>query len=262
MARVCQLFSGSQGNATYIGTNSSGILVDVGVSAKRINDRLNELDIDPKSIKAIFITHEHTDHIKGLRVFAKKNNIDVYATSLTLEELEVGGHLNGDFNAFSMENSVELDDFKVSSFHTSHDSADSCGYRIELSDDRKIAVCTDLGYVSDTVRNGIYGCDLVVLESNHDVNMLKANIIYPEHLKRRILGVGGHLSNVDCSRELPNLVKNGTTRIILAHLSRENNTPFMALRASTTELENCGAKKDVDYIINAAGVEFNPMIRF
>ncbi len=262
MARVCQLFSGSQGNCTYIGTSNSGILVDAGVSAKRITDRLDELEISPESIKAIFVTHEHIDHVKGLRVFAKKNKIDVYATALTLEELEYGGHLNGDFNVSPIGDGIELDDFKITSFHTSHDSADSCGYRIELPDDRKIAVCTDLGYVSDTVRQGIYGCDLVVLESNHDVNMLKANINYPEHLKRRILGVGGHLSNVDCSRELPNLIKNGTTRIILAHLSRENNTPFMALKASTTELESIGAKKDVDYILNAAGVEFNPMIRF
>ncbi len=262
MARVCQLFSGSQGNATYIGTNTTGILVDAGVSAKRITDRLNELDISLDSIKAIFITHEHIDHVKGLRVFAKKNNIDIYATPLTLEELEHGGHLNGDFNAYRVDSTIELDDFKVSSFHTSHDSADSCGYRIELSDDRKIAVCTDLGYVSDTVRQGIYGCDLVVLESNHDVGMLKANINYPEHLKRRILGVGGHLSNVDCSREMPNLIKNGTTRIILSHLSRENNTPFIALRTTVTELENFGAKRDVDYVINAAGTEFNEMIRF
>ena len=262
MARVCQLFSGSQGNCTYIGTSKSGILIDAGVTAKRITERLEELEVSPESIRAIFITHEHIDHVKGLRVFAKKNNIDVYATPLTLEELEHGGHLNGDFNAFSMENTIELDDFKVSSFHTSHDSADSCGYRIELSDDRKIAVCTDLGYVSDTVRNGIYGCDLVVFESNHDIAMLKQNINYPEHLKRRILGVGGHLSNVDCSREMPNLIKNGTTRIILSHLSRENNTPFIALRASVTELKNIGAKRDEDYIINAAGTEFNEMIRF
>lgn len=262
MARVCQLFSGSQGNCTYIGTSKSGILIDAGVTAKRITERLEELEVSPESIRAIFITHEHIDHVKGLRVLAKKNNIDVYATPLTLEELEHGGHLNGDFNAFSMENTIELDDFKVSSFHTSHDSADSCGYRIELSDDRKIAVCTDLGYVSDTVRKGIYGCDLVVFESNHDIAMLKQNINYPEHLKRRILGVGGHLSNVDCSREMPNLIKNGTTRIILSHLSRENNTPFIALRASVTELENIGAKRDEDYIINAAGMEFNEMIRF
>jgi len=262
LARVCQLFSGSQGNCTYIGTSKSGILIDAGVTAKRITERLEELEVSPESIRAIFITHEHIDHVKGLRVFAKKNNIDVYATPLTLEELEHGGHLNGDFNAFSMENTIELDDFKVSSFHTSHDSADSCGYRIELSDDRKIAVCTDLGYVSDTVRNGIYGCDLVVFESNHDIAMLKQNINYPEHLKRRILGVGGHLSNVDCSREMPNLIKNGTTRIILSHLSRENNTPFIALRASVTELKNIGAKRDEDYIINAAGTEFNEMIRF
>ncbi|MBR4282631.1 MAG: MBL fold metallo-hydrolase, partial [Clostridia bacterium] len=118
MARVCQLFSGSQGNCTYIGTSSSGILVDAGVSAKRITDRLNELDIAPESIKAIFVTHEHIDHVKGLRVFAKKNNVDVYAPSLTLEELEYSGHLNGDFNVFSMDGIVELDDFKVSSFHT------------------------------------------------------------------------------------------------------------------------------------------------
>lgn len=262
MARVCQLFSGSQGNCTYIGTSESGILVDAGVSAKRIIEGLNQQEIPPTSIQGIFVTHEHNDHIKGLRVFAKKYNVNVYATALTLEELEYGGHLQGDFKAFPIDDGAELGGFKVTPFHTSHDAADSCGYRIELSDDRKVAVCTDLGYVSDTVRKGINGCDLVVIESNHDVTMLKNNINYPEHLKRRILGVGGHLSNLDCSRELPNLLKNGTTRIILSHLSRENNTPFIALKSALSELESAGAKRDVDFVINAAGTEYNPMIRF
>lgn len=262
MAKVCQLFSGSDGNSTYIGTSKGGILIDAGVSAKRLTTRLNELDIEPQSIKAIFVTHEHVDHVKGLRVFANKNNIDVYATKGTLEELEYKCELKGNFNVYSIDDGVELDNLKVTPFHTSHDSADSCGYRVEIENDRKIAVCTDLGYINDSVRQGIVGCDLVVFESNHDINMLKSNINYPEHLKRRIMGIGGHLSNVDCSRELPNLVKNGTTRIILAHISKENNTPLLAIKSSVGELELSGAKKDVDYLITAATTEGTHLIKF
>ena len=262
MARVCQLFSGSEGNSTFIGNDNGGILVDIGVSAKRITERLESIGVSPCDIEAIFITHEHIDHVKGLRVFAKKYNTKVFATEATLDELDRAGHLNGDFDVYAMDSSVELEKAKVTNFHTSHDSADSCGYTVTLRDDRKISVCTDLGYVSQTVRDNLYGSDLIVFESNHDVNMLKSNINYPETLKRRILGVGGHLSNYDSCVELPKFVQNGTSRIILAHLSSENNTPQIALKSAVTALESCGAQKGRDYLITTAGIQGTDLVIF
>ena len=252
MSRVCQLFSGSSGNSTYIGTSESGILVDAGVNAKRLTEGLDDIGITPEKIKAIFVTHEHIDHIRGVRVFASKHKTPVFATPGTLEVMDRDGHINGKFPVFSMEyEEIEINGFKVRNFQTSHDCAQSCGYTVTLPDSRSVAVCTDLGFVSGEVKHSVGGCDLVVFESNHDIDMLK-NGAYPYYLKQRILGRIGHLSNENSANELPGFVERGTTRIILSHLSRENNRPLIAKNTAVAALSEYGMEAGRDYLISIA----------
>ncbi len=170
MARFCPLFSGSSGNCYYIGSNSSGILIDAGVSAKRITLAMNQMDIDPASIEAIFVTHDHSDHINGLRVFASRFGCAVYSSAGTMRHL----HLSAGFKAEVIDDSGrEAAGMFIQPFATPHDSCDSIGYIINTDDQRKITIATDLGCITDEVRAAMQGSDLVVLESNHDVGMLK-----------------------------------------------------------------------------------------
>lgn len=250
MARFCSLFSSSSGNSTFVGTSKKGILIDAGVSAKKIKDALAGRNIDPGSISGIFITHEHTDHIKAVRVFCSQFGTPVYATRGTLEALEEEGVLNGKFPYYVIdEKGVEVGDMLVSSFETPHDSNESCGYKIILPDERKIAVATDIGHMTDTIRESIRGCDLVMLESNHDIGMVQ-NGEYPYYLKRRILSDRGHLSNIDCAEEAKELIKSGTTRLFLGHLSRDNNMPALAYETTYASIYETGAVINKDYLLS------------
>lgn len=252
MARFCPLFSGSSGNCTYIGASGGGILVDAGVSAKGITAALEQLEVSPADLQAIFVTHEHSDHVRGLKVFAGKNHIPIYASGLTIEALEAGGLYDSRTEARVINGApVELPHMRVTRFSTSHDCPGSSGYVVETEDGRKMAVCTDLGYVSDEVRAAITGCDLVLLESNHDVMMLQ-NGPYPYYLKRRILSDNGHLSNTGCAAELGGLIQAGATRLVLGHISRENNYPALALASARAALTDGGFHENVDYVLCAA----------
>lgn len=259
MSRFCTLYSGSTGNCTYIGASSGGILIDAGVSAKRIEKALLERQIDLSTIKAIFVTHEHCDHIKGLRVFAKRTRIPVFASEKTAEALIQKGEIDQNIELKILSDSVLVAGMEVSRFDTCHDCEGSSGFIVKTSDGRKMTVCTDLGYVSDTVRQSLLGCDLVLLESNHDVMMLQ-NGPYPYIIKQRILSDSGHLSNVACAAELCGLVESGTTRIVLGHLSRENNHPELARTTARASLIDGGFKEDLDYILYVAKPRGNKML--
>ena len=253
MARFCSLFSSSSGNCTYIGSSEGGVLIDAGVSARQITLKLDCIGVSPADIGAIFVTHEHTDHVSGLRVFASKHNIPVYTTAGTLAALEKSGVANGKFEISEIpENGIECAGQFIRSFATSHDSAQSCGYVVTTSDDRRIAVATDTGIITDTIRNAVGGCDLILAESNHDIGMLR-NGSYPYMLKRRILSDVGHLSNIACSQFVTELVQNGTTRLVLGHLSKENNMPDLAFQTSKAALDCAGAVQFRDYILKVAG---------
>ncbi len=255
MARICPLFSGSKGNSYYIGASESGILIDAGRSAKQLEGALSGYNIDVGAIKAIFVTHEHTDHIQGLRVFASRHNIRVYATGETLWALERLGAVNERVNYAEIGTAgAEAANMLIKPFATSHDCAGSVGYTVEASDGTKIALATDTGVVTEEIHDAIIGSDAVIIESNHDVGMLM-NGIYPYHLKRRILSDSGHLSNDACSKLLPELVESGTTRFILAHLSRENNMPTIAESSAIYELSNRKMKRDRDFTLMVAPPE-------
>lgn len=246
MAKVCQLFSGSSGNSIYIGTNSGGVLVDIGVSAKRCEAALKNWGIDPQSIKAVLVTHEHKDHISGVRVFASRYKTPVYASPATLEEMQKSGDVNGSVNSFEINGTLDLGDMCAQAFHNSHDSADCVGYEFTVSGGRKISVCTDTGYVTDDAKLHVTGSDLVFLESNHEISMLE-NGCYPYPLKKRILSDKGHLSNTAADAFAKNLLQSGTTRFVLSHLSRENNVPEIARQSMIAALSELGAKEGEDY---------------
>ena len=253
MSRFCSLFSSSSGNSTYIGTANNGILVDAGVSAKQQLISCVNSGIDIDSIRAIFITHEHTDHVKGLKVLAKKLKVPIFATEETLVAMCEKDMVdeNNELRVID-ERGAEICGMEIMPFTTPHDSAHSVGYTINMPDERKISVCTDLGTVTDRVFKAISGSDLILLESNHDVDMLKSGP-YPYSLKQRILSTYGHLPNEMCAETAVKLLKTGTTRFVLGHLSKENNTPEKAWQTSLSAFEDAQARNNVDYQLFVAG---------
>lgn len=249
MARFCSLFSSSSGNSTFIGSAKTGILIDAGVSTKKLKEALLSREIDPASIAGIFITHEHADHIKGMRILASTFRIPVYGSEGTITALEETGQLTSKFPYEVIDkNGVEIGDLFVKPFSIPHDAAEGYGYRITLPDGQCAAVATDTGHISEEIKSSFTGCQLVMLESNHDVNMLK-NGPYPYHLKRRILSPDGHLSNEDCAKTVTELLRKGTTRFFLGHLSAENNFPDLAYQESYAALTQAGAVLSRDYLL-------------
>lgn len=253
MARFCTLFSGSAGNSTYISGSDTAVLVDAGRSCKQLLAAMNSRGINPESIRAILVTHEHTDHISGLRVLLNKLKIPLYASKAVVEKLRWDGVVQeqqevvelGGGHRFSV-GSIEVD-----CFDTPHDSVHSLGYRFTAPDGRKLAVATDMGYITDTVRENLRGCDLVLLESNYDRNMLSVSD-YPYYLKRRIASNTGHLSNEDCAAELAGLVRTGSTRFILGHLSQNNNVPELAYQTAHAAFASGGMREGIDYTLQVA----------
>lgn len=255
MARFCSLFSSSSGNCVYAGCSEGGILIDVGVSAKRTAETLNCIGVDINSVGAIFVTHEHADHVSGIRVLASKHKIPVYSSAGTLDALAQAGVLNGKFPAQEIPmQGMEICGMHVRPFHTPHDSRESLGFTVETGDGNRMAVATDIGTVTDEVLSNIVSSHLVLLESNHDVRMLQNNPNYPYMLKRRILSDKGHLSNEVCAKTAATLIESGTTRLLLGHLSKENNLPELAYQTTSAVLNAKGMQEGVDYILRVAGV--------
>ncbi len=252
MARIYPLFSSSKANSTYIGTGGGGILIDAGASFRRTCQALSKSNIPLTAIQAVFITHSHSDHVSGLKVLTKNTGIPVFGQRETLEELLEKGLISSNSQVFELDDTACAADMEIECFDTPHDTVRSCGYRIKTPDGKSCAVCTDLGHITDTVHNALLGCELVLLEANHDVELLKKGP-YPFYLKERILSDHGHLSNVTCAKEAAELIRGGTTRLILGHLSQENNTPYTADK--TVEQGLSGFARNRDYIMEVAPVE-------
>jgi len=253
MLRYCSLFSGSSGNCTYVGTGEGGVLIDVGVSARRITTALKERDIDPCSIRAVLLTHEHSDHISGLRVLSKQFHWPVVASRGTLDALASHDQVTADQKLYMLpaDRSLTVAGMQITPFSTPHDSRECYGYRLDTEDGRSLAMTTDLGYMPQSVLNVITGCGFLHIESNHDVEMLRTGP-YPPWLIQRIRGQGGHLSNEECAVVLPRLVEAGATRIVLAHLSEHNNTPALAEQTANNFLSAAGATVGRDYLLSVA----------
>lgn len=238
--KVITLASGSKGNCTYIQTDKVKVLVDAGVNLGEIENKLNMLDVNPKDISCIFVTHEHSDHIKSVGAFARKNGSMVIANEKEWEVLEDKlGKLKTTQKVSYSSPAFMVEDLKVRAYKLSHDSYTCFGYSFS-NNQNKIAIATDLGYAPTNVVDELKGSDLVILEANHDEKLLLNNPKYSISLKKRILSKKGHLSNVTSSNVISQLVGTGTKQIVLAHLSEENNTPTLAYNTVKNELYKNG----------------------
>ena len=229
--KIVSLYSGSTGNATLIETESTSILIDAGKSSRALCAALRQAGSDPEKIRAVFVTHEHTDHISALEVFLKKYRVPVHMTELSASFIPScrSPRLCENIVAHPPIFTVRVGDLNVSSFVLSHDSAMCVGYRVESDFGYVFGTATDTGYVTSGMDACLCGCNSVFLESNHDIDMLRFGD-YPPELKKRILSRHGHLSNDDCAAFAVRLAENGTKNFMLAHLSEENNTPDYAIR--------------------------------
>jgi phosphoribosyl 1,2-cyclic phosphodiesterase len=240
----------------------TSLLVDAGVSLRQLSIALGAHGLTPGELRGVLITPEHSDHIGGLAVLLKKHKIPLFASRGTLDYLTAKGYVPPETTVVELNGPTEIDGIQVTPFDTPHDASHSFGYRFTMPDQRTIAVATDLGHVTDTVREHITGCDLVMLESNYDLRMLECSS-YPWPLKRRIKGDHGHLANEMCADECLKLVRSGTTRLVLGHLSEQNNLPEIARETTKSVLQAAGIAERLDYILSVAPPSGeSPMIAF
>jgi phosphoribosyl 1,2-cyclic phosphodiesterase len=223
----CPLYSGSSGNSIFVSSENTKILIDAGLPGKSIENAMNQIGQTTANVDAIFVTHEHIDHTKGIGVLSRKYDIPIYTNEQTWSAMEksIGKIKEYNIKIFSG-NSISIKDMEVENFNISHDAACPNGYSV-ISEKKKVCIATDLGFFSQEVKNYIEDADIVLLESNHDIEMLKFGP-YPYSLKRRILSNVGHLSNEDCGKAIVSITNNKFKNIILGHLSKTNNYPELA----------------------------------
>lgn len=249
--QVCVLSSGSKGNCTYITDGTTKILLDAGICCRDIQAKLTEIGEDLSAIDGVVITHEHTDHIRGLKTLCNKIDIPVYSHSKTLTAIDYALDIRTKKYALNdFDNGFYIKSIFVKPFRVMHDAAYPVGYTFNRGK-AKITSVTDLGMLGPNIVENAKGSDLVILESNHDEEMLK-NGRYPEMLKRRILGRLGHLSNKTASELVNALVTSGTKQFILAHLSEENNLPVLAYEAACSTICGAGACIGKDVTVEIA----------
>lgn len=236
--RLLSIASGSSGNCIYAGSDATHILIDAGISAKRIEEGLSRLELTGKDLDGIFITHEHADHINGLGVLMRKYQIPVYATRGTIRAMlknKCLGNIDEElFQVVDADCKMVLKDLSVNPMRISHDAAEPVAYRIGYGS-KRIGICTDLGVFNDYTVESLKGMNALLLEANHDINMLQVGP-YPYYLKQRILSDKGHLSNENAGRLLNRLLHDDLQTILLGHLSKENNLPELAYEAVRMEI--------------------------
>ena len=262
MAEFTSLYSGSAGNCSVIRCGEKYLLVDLGKSCRTTVAGLKQLGLAISDCDGILVTHEHSDHVKGLQVFLKKYPMPVYGASDTLDMLDQNGLVPAGADLITLGSREEdVGCFGVQMFATSHD-VPCVGYRVHTPDGRTMAIATDLGVLTPTVHQALSGCDLVALESNYDLHMLRTGP-YPYYLRSRIESQRGHLSNDECAAKLLELVQEGCKKFALCHLSQENNTPMLALQTVFNTFAAAGVVPDKDCVVQAQRrSEVSPVLYF
>jgi len=260
MLKFCSLYSGSTGNSFFIQSTKSKILVDCGESAKKIVIALSSIGIDINDIDAILITHEHSDHIKGLGTISKKYNIPVYANMETWNAMPEQKNKISEENIFLFDNNEDfnLKDLKIHPFSTPHDAANPCGFNI-YDNLNKISVATDLGHMTPEILHNLEKSCFIMLESNYDPEILKCSS-YPYSLKQRIAGPNVHLSNSIAGQTISHLISSGLKTVMLGHLSKENNFPELAYKTVVEELITSNNLEDSINLSVATRYDPTPLI--
>ena len=246
MFKFCSLFSGSSGNCLLVESEDSKVLIDAGGSAKKIVDALSLVGVKPEDLKAIVVTHEHSDHVKSLGTLSKKFNIPVFANTETWDAMPEQKEkiLVENQKTFIVNKDFEIADLKFSPFNIPHDAANPCGFNI-FHDNQKISIATDLGHITPEIMSHLEKSCFALLESNYDLNVLKCSR-YPYALKQRIAGPLGHLSNDTSGKVISKLVDSGLKNVLLGHLSKENNFPELAYKTVAEEvLTNRNNESDI-----------------
>ena len=249
MIRFCNLFSGSSGNSTYIESGSTKILIDAGVSCQRISKALASIGVELDEINAILITHEHTDHTKGLTTIAKKFSTPIYATAKTWTQMSSLNVIEACKQTFTPEEEFKIGDLTIRPFSIPHDAIEPCGFSV-LNGEKKVTVATDIGHIEEKLITEMCGSDILLIESNYDNDTLLCGA-YPYFLKKRICSDVGHLSNETTGKLVKTLYENGVNKFILGHLSKENNFPELAYQTVLNELNE--SKLDVPFHLSVAG---------
>lgn len=247
----CPLYSGSSGNSIFVSSNNTKVLIDAGMAGKSIESALKSIDEKPNEIDAIFVTHEHSDHIKGVGVMSRKYDIPIYANEDTWKAMneKIGKIKEHNINMLD-KSYVDIKDMHIINYSVSHDAASPLGYAL-CSENKKACIATDLGFFSETVKDVIEDADVILLESNHDVEMLKFGP-YPYPLKRRILSDVGHLSNDACGKALVEIMNDKHKSVFLGHLSKTNNYPDLAYQTVLNILNENHIKVGKDINLNMA----------
>ncbi|MGV8145410.1 MAG: MBL fold metallo-hydrolase [Alkaliphilus sp.] len=250
--KFCTLASGSKGNCHFVSDGDNYLLFDAGMSGVKIQKSLKQIGINPKQLTGIVISHEHNDHVQGAGILSRRFDIPIYANENTWDVMKnkVGEIKLGNIKSFATGKWFELNNFIINPFRISHDARDPVGFSIE-NNGTNICIATDLGYVDDTIIKHATGADLVILESNHDEEMLKAGR-YPYSLKRRILSEVGHLSNESAGAAILKMIEKNVKMITLAHLSEENNFPELAYETVKSVLKSSNVTVGEDINLDVA----------
>ena len=251
--KFCSLYSGSSGNSIFIASDNTRVLIDAGLAGKKIDEALKHIGEEASSIDGIFITHEHIDHIKGVGVLSRKYDIPIYANDNTWAVMEknIGKIKEHNIRIMDRRSSIAIKDLEIRSFNIPHDAIAPVGYTVS-SGGKNASVVTDFGVFTEEIRDNIIDSDIILLESNHDINMLRMGP-YPYNLKLRVLGENGHLSNEDCGNAIVNLLKNDKKKkIMLGHLSGTNNHPDLAYQTVVDVLSANGIRPGDDVTLQLA----------
>ena len=262
MLKFCSLYSGSSGNSSYVETENTKILIDCGVSCKKVEEALHSMNVEPTSIDGIIITHEHSDHVQGLGTFSKKFDVPIFANQETLDSMpsQTAKIADKNIKKFKVADKFEIGDIEINPFSIPHDAANPCGFNI-FKDNKKISIATDIGNMDAKTIKNLEESIFVLLEANYDPNILRYSP-YPRHLKLRIAGPKGHLPNEDSGKTISHLVKSGLQGAMLGHLSKENNFPELAYKTVVEELiANSQDEKNINLSV-ASRTEPSKLISF